>query len=291
MDVVLVSCLEMPEQDVDQAVLLDGLRARGLSTDVWAWDDPSRNWAEPRLAVIRSTWNYHHDLPAFLAWVDRAGAATTVLNSPALVRANAHKQYLRTLAGAHVPVVPTMWFAREETPPLRKLLAHQGWDRVVVKPAVSAGSWMTALFEADMHAGAELRAHELLRSRDVMVQPYVASVEEYGERSLVWINGSLSHAVRKARRLEADTESVSRTAVDIADDERALALMALETSLEQHGRGLCVQDLLYARIDIARDESGVPMLMELELIEPSLFLLQAPMALDALVSAIQSHAQ
>ena len=109
-----------------------------------------------------------------------------------------------------------------------------------------------------------------------MVQPYMRSVEEYGERSLIWIAGELTHAVRKSPRLGDAAEDVSE-ALTIAEDERALAEEIMGDIPEQ---------LLYARIDLIRDDVGSPLLAELELVEPSLFLAQAPHALERFVAAI-----
>jgi hypothetical protein len=111
----------------------------------------------------------------------------------------------------------------------------------------------------------------------MLVQRYEPAVEGYGERSLIWIDGALTHAVRKNARFAADQENVSNTSVPIADDERALAERVLAAA---------PQPLLYARIDIVRDPEGQPRLMELELIEPSLFFAQHPPAVARMAAAI-----
>jgi hypothetical protein len=114
---------------------------------------------------------------------------------------------------------------------------------------------------------------------DALVQPYQASVAEYGERALVWIDGEFTHAVRKSPRFVGDPERVS-PAVPIAPDEAELAHAALAAASDRGGA------LLYARVDVVRDEAGAPRVMEVELIEPSLFFLKAPHALDRYVRAV-----
>lgn len=114
------------------------------------------------------------------------------------------------------------------------------------------------------------------------MQPYLSSVEGHGERAIVWIDGEPTHAVRKSPRFLGDAESVS-AAMPIGADEAELARRAVAAASEATG------PLLYARIDVARDEHGSPVLMELELVEPSLFFTQAPTALDRYVAAVKQR--
>jgi hypothetical protein len=151
----------------------------------------------------------------------------------------------------------------------------------VVKPAVSASSYRTLHADAETLDEGDAHLRELLAERDVLVQPYISSVEDYGERAVIWIDGSFTHSVRKSPRFSADDEAVSE-ALPIAEDERLVADKTL---------AFVAQPLLYARIDLARDSDGRPQVMELELIEPSLYLLQSPDALSRLVSAICARAR
>jgi glutathione synthase/RimK-type ligase-like ATP-grasp enzyme len=274
-DVALASCVVLPEPDPDLAPLLDALRAAGLSSEARAWDDPDADFGEARLTLLRSTWNYSEQPDRFLAWIDHVAARSVLWNGRETVRWNAHKRYLLDLEARGVPVVPTHLVARGEATTLSNLARRRGWSEVVVKPAISAGSRGTLRAPAESPEGeAHLR---LLASReDVLVQPYLASVEGHGERAIVWIDGELTHAVRKAPRFLGDPESVS-TPVPIAKDEAHLA---------RHAIAAAPGPLLYARVDLARDEHGASLLMELEVIEPSLFFARAPAALDRYVAAV-----
>jgi hypothetical protein len=274
----LVTCRPLPEPDPDEAPLLAALGAAGLDARLAVWDDPAESW-DGGLSVIRSTWDYHLRVDAFLAWVDLAAARSTLLNPAPAVRFSAHKRYLSELAAAGLPVVPTVQLARGASVRLGEVAADRGWRDVVVKPAVSCASFRTARFGAGEAAG-DAFLRELLRDRDAMVQPYLAAVEGHGERAVVWIDGAVTHSVRKSPRFGGESESVSAALVP-ADDERATA----EAFMAHVGR-----DLLYGRVDLARDERGRPLLMELELIEPSLFLVQHPPALERLVRAIRERA-
>ncbi|MCK6544918.1 hypothetical protein L6R52_03560 [Myxococcota bacterium] len=278
----IATCTDLPEPDRDQELLLDALRDAGASADLLAWDDPAIAWESVDLAVIRSTWNYHHTLDAFLAWADATSAKTQLLNPASVVRWNTHKRYLLDLEAKGTRVVPTELVPRGAPhPSLAELCARRGFGDVVVKPAVSAGSYETHKIHAADHTRGDAVLTRLARERDVLVQSYVASVEGYGERSLIFIDGALSHAMRKSPRFADGVEQVTGP-LPIADDERTFAERLL-ASIDA--------PLLYGRVDVARDEEGAPMLMELELVEPSLFLAQHPPALARFVEAILRSAR
>jgi O-ureido-D-serine cyclo-ligase len=220
--------------------------------------------------LIRSTWNYSRHLPAFSAWIDRVAAAAPLWNPPDVIRPNLHKRYLLELAARGVPVVPTTMVA----PNHGEVAFPRG--KFVIKPEVGGGSWLTRAFGlGDDHAA---RAHlrDVLRHGNALVQPFVSSVVDYGERALVWIDGELSHAVRKAPRFSGDRESTTGP-LPIADDEREVANAALAPVADR---------ILYARIDLARDGDGRPMVMELELVEPSLFFARGFGSVDRFVAGL-----
>ncbi len=283
MDVALASCVNLPEPDLDEAPLLAALDAAGLDARVLAWDDPAADWPAARMTVLRGTWNYPRRPRAFAEWVEATARVTELWNPLPAVRWNLHKGYLLELASQGVAVTPTELVPRGSRRRLADVMAARGWTDVVVKPAVSAASYRTRrVRDARLPDGdAHLRA--LTADGDALVQSYLPSVEAYGERALIWIDGELTHAVRKTRRLADDDEAVS-AAVPIAPAEAALATAALERAAAAVGG-----PLMYARIDLAPGPGGEPVLMELELIEPSLFFPQSPRALDCFVAAIRKR--
>jgi glutathione synthase/RimK-type ligase-like ATP-grasp enzyme len=274
--IALVTCRVLPEPDPDQDLLLGALRGAGMEAHMLAWDDPDADPSVFDVCVLRSTWNYHRAPAAFLEWIDRAAASSRVVNPPAVVRWNVHKGYLRELERAGVPVIPTAWFARGAAADLRRTMEERGWNDVVVKPAVSAGSFGTERFARGTVESGQAFLEGVVAERDAMVQRYMRGVEEPGERAVVCIDGLLTHAVVKAPRFSGGVERVSG-ATPVYEGERAVAAHALS----------CVGGaLLYARIDLVAGDDGAPVLSELELVEPSLFLLQHPPALARLVAAI-----
>ncbi len=259
----VATCRELPEVDVDEVPLRDALAAAGIDATWQAWDDPAADWNGPTL--IRSTWNYSLHLEAFLSWIDRL---PVVWNPADIVRANVRKRYLLELAARGVPVVPTQLVE----PGARARVTA----RCVIKPEVGAGSLDARVFapgDPDIEAHVA-RIHQRCAA---LVQPYVQSVHDYGERSVVWSDGELTHEIRKTPRFSGDSEQIDGP-YPIADDERAVALAALAPYADR---------ILYGRVDLARDAAGQPMVMEMELVEPSLFFARHPPALARYVTALR----
>lgn len=260
----LATATSIDDPDVDDAPLRAALAARGLRAATWAWDDATIDWAAARVCVLRSTWNYYRQPQSFLSWVDRCAAATRLWNPAPLVRWNSHKSYLLALAAQGVAVVPTLLVPAGGTIPFAALASR--WPRMVIKPAISAGSYQTWRIDGGAALAERAALERLVADHDLLVQPYVPSVEDYGERSLIWIDGALTHTVRKGARFAGDAEQITPVPETTAA-ERALAQAALAAAQTLGGAAP-----LYARVDMARDAAGQPCLMELELIEPSLFL-------------------
>lgn len=278
MRIALVTCAEWPQLYDDDQPLLRELRSRDLPTDPVVWDDPAVDWATHDVAVIRSTWDYTFRPEEFLAWADRVGAVTLLHNPAPVVRWNADKSYLRDLESAGVPIVPTAWV--DATADLSYLMEHHGWAEVVVKPSISAGARDTMRVDArDVTAGQAL-LDALVARGTAMVQPYLRDVEAYGERSLLFIAGELTHTVRRRPALAGGSVDEADAAVAAADE-----IATAEAVLAQ-----VKEPLLYARVDLVRDDAGVARVIEVELIEPQLFLRFSDLAVVRLADAIVASA-
>jgi glutathione synthase/RimK-type ligase-like ATP-grasp enzyme len=240
--------------------LLAALAAAGVRAEVRAWDDPGADWASARACLLRSTWNYVRHYPEFLAWIDRCAAGTRLWNPAPVVRWNSHKGYLTELGARGLPVVPTRLVRRGERARLEALAAD--WPALVVKPAVGAGSFQALRVSRAELARGQAHLDANLPERDMLVQPYFPGVEAHGERALVWIDGAFTHEVRKSPRFAGDGADIS-AALPVGAEEQAVAEQILAAA---------PGPLLYARVDLVRDGDGRPHLMELELVEPSLFI-------------------
>jgi hypothetical protein len=199
-----------------------------------------------------------------------------LVNPLPLIQWNLHKAYLEELRLQGIPVVPTQWVPKGAEAPFEQVLRDRGWRKAVVKPAISAGSFSTRSFSADDSHRAQRFLDTRTRRMDMMIQEHIASVDAEGERAIVWIAGEVTHVVRKAPRFSKDDERVSRGMAPTAE-ERAFAEAAMAKWRDE---------ALYARVDVMSGTDGQLLLSELELIEPSLFFLQCPRALDRFVDAV-----
>lgn len=252
--------------DADLPLMLDALRARGVDAVAAAWDAGDFDWSRCTAVVIRSTWEYAERWPEFLAWADAVQGATRLDNPAGLVRWNTDKRYLGELAGRGVPVVPTRFLAPGEA------VALPGRGQFVVKPTVSAGARDTARYAEHHHdlAAGHIAALHAAGST-AMVQPYLSRIDE-GERALVFLGGVFSHAIRKGPVL-TDVGVVDNDRVphpDLVPHRPSAAELALAEAALAAVPGS--KTLLYARVDIASADDGSPVVMEVELVEPNLFM-------------------
>jgi glutathione synthase/RimK-type ligase-like ATP-grasp enzyme len=247
--------------------VIPALASCGLSAAPRVWDDPTVRWDEFRVVVIRSTWDYSSRRDGFLSW---ASSVPRVLNPVPVLTWNTDKTYLRALAQSGIPTVPTTWL----DPGSRDSDIRLPHGNLVVKPAVSSGAQNTSRYGPDDHTAARAHVARLLDSgREVMVQPYVTTVDAHGETGLIYIDGAFSHAIRKSALLRAAgvttdelwaREDITPRIPD--SSERAVADAVLDALPWPR------ETLLYARVDLVRGDEGSPWLLELELAEPSLFL-------------------
>lgn len=294
--VALATATDAWPLDEDALPLCQALEARGIAVEPRVWNDPAARWDDVALVVVRSTWDYAPQREAFLAWSDRVAARTALCNPPAVLRWNTDKAYLHDLEAAGIAVVPTALVEPELSATDRKELlgghvrrfAASGSNEFVVKPSVSAGSKDTGRFALEeLDRAATLCEGIAASGRTTMVQPYLEAVDRVGETGLVYFDGVLSHAFEKGPLLApgAEAEHGLFAAEHIAPrtataQERAAADVVMAEVLRRFGR------VLYARVDLLRDDDDRPILLELELTEPSWFLGTDPGAAERAAGAI-----
>jgi hypothetical protein len=261
--VLLASCSELPVGDGDDDALVAALGDVGVHAS-WAPWDSGADFASADLVVLRTTWDYADRLEEFLAW---CGSVPALVNPPDVIRWNLDKSYLVQLAGLGVPVVPTTLLRVGDRP---------SWPSgtFVVKPVVGAGS-VGALKVADGdHAAAD--AHWASLGVPALLQPYQSTVDEVGETALVYLGGQFSHAFTKGAMLTDDAvlDPTGKFVVERlapAEPDAARRLVAEDVLDAATGvLGIRRADLLYARVDLVAGNDGSPLLLELELAEPSL---------------------
>lgn len=282
--IALATCKDLPELDPDDHPLIKAFAEAGAEAMPAIWSDPGVDWDAFDLVVIRNTWDYTDALPEFLSWVKSLGSRSR--NSFDTIQWNANKTYLRDLAAIDIEVIPTQFVEPGE----HKWEIPDSVD-YVVKPSVSAGSRDTRRFSGSKKSRPEAQGLiDAIHStgKTVMIQPYLDSVDLDGETALLYLNGSFSHAIRKGPLLQKDVEAELAHGLfvqEVIDPRvaRADQLLVGGAVLDHVSREFGTP--LYARVDLIDQADGKPMLLELELVEPSLFFATAPASLDRFVEA------
>ncbi len=256
--VAIVTCLGA--NDPDNPILLDAIAIAGVPADVVVWDDPSVRWERYDLVVVRSTWDYSKRRGEFLQW---AKQIKHLANPYGVVEYSTDKHYLSDLKDHGLRIVPSHFCNVGKKP---RFFDHD----FVVKPCVGAGSMDAARYHADEHDAALTHVKALhAAGRDALLQPYVDSVDSLGERALIFIDGKYSHALRKGPML--NVTELERSPLFRRDQMAAAvgepdAILYGEKVLNAKG----FDHLLYARVDLVMMDDHWAV-MELELVEPSLF--------------------
>lgn len=286
--VAFVTYRQHPRMTADDSTLYKPLADYGIRLSGAAWDDLTVRWMDFDAVVLRSTWDYHLRLPEFLQWIDSVeGAGVSVWNPPALVRWNAEKTYLREIAARDVAIVPTVWLAQGDAADLPALLAAQGWSEAVIKPSVSASAYKTWRVSAAQAAGHQGRLDSLLKQSGVLVQAFIPQIATHGEWSLVFFrqwNGTVtfSHGV-------CQQPEVGDMRVQVEYGGQIVSRQPPAALVTQAHRILDIvpYEWLYVRVDgLFVDEQFA--LMELEFIEPHLFLSEDREAPQRFAAAIRS---
>lgn len=288
--IVVTDVYAAEDPDYDTPLLLPALAARGADPTAVVWHDAAVDPASFDLLVIRSPWDYPERPAEFAAWLDRAERATRVVNSPATMRWNLDKTYLRDLESAGIRVVPTTYATTADAAGA----AIDAHERVVVKPAVSAGARDTGLFDASDAAAFALATRIVARGDVAMIQPEIEELSEGREKALYVIGGDLTHAISKGAILapgggfRGGVYRENPVPVEATPAERAFAADVLRAVRRATGG----EAPLYARVDTVDSARYGLCLLEVELVEPALNLHVAPhvtgILADAIVSALGS---
>ncbi len=282
-DVAVVSSKDLRDLNEDDRILVDALRTRGLTARAVAWRGEPVDWWRVGMAVVRSTWDYSTRCSAFLEWARTVNDESILVNGLEVVRWNLDKRYLTGLAGRGCPVVPTKCFERGRAPALDATLHENGWDEGVIKPVVSAGGRDTYRVRRG-DAAAAGRFARLVAREAMMVQPFLHRILDEGEVSLMFIDRVWTHAVlKRARPGEYRVQDDHGGSVHAFEPDAALVERAASIVDAVEG------DLVYARVDLARDAAGSWVLMELELVEPELFLRYSAESVARLVTALETR--
>lgn len=279
--VALATYARAPQLAPDDQLVPPALAALGVDSEPAVWSSTGVEWNAFDAVIIRSCWDYNLRFAEFLDWIDRLDAAGVELwNSPSIVRWNADKRYLLDLARRGVATVPTIVVPCGAGHEVESIVAAEGWTRFVIKPSVSLNGYETYALHSPLDDSARAAIAHVTAIGDALLQPFADEVSRDGEYSFTFIDGELSHAtLKRAKAGEFRVQTVYGGSVEPIDAPAALSDQA------SHALGVLPQMPLYARVDgIARGSAFL--LMELELIEPNLFLATATGAANRFAAAI-----
>ncbi|MEM6646429.1 MAG: hypothetical protein AAF730_09270 [Bacteroidota bacterium] len=285
MHIAYLSTDDLGAYETDEALTEAPLAERGCTVEYVSWTAAAADWSRFDAVVIRTPWDYHKHVGAFLERLEAIEASgTPLLNALPLVRWNADKRYLRDLEQRSIAIVPTVWGEAEQPVSFEALFEQLDTDAIVVKPVVSAGAMDTFRLQHPVSAEQKAQVEQPFAERPFMAQPFVKAVVTEGEFSVFVFDGAYSHCILKTPKagdFRVQEEFGSRLV--LVEPEPAL--------LEAAERVLAVLDEvpLYARVDLVRMPSGTFALMELELIEPGLYFRLDPSSATRFAKAVISH--
>jgi glutathione synthase/RimK-type ligase-like ATP-grasp enzyme len=279
MRIAFVTCERPIERDVDLDFLVPAMRRRDVAVEVPGWSDPAVDWSGFDMAVLSSTWDYFERQDEFRDWLRSVAGATRLVNPLGIVEWNLDKRYLIELEAAGVPTIPTVWVEPGGEEEAAAEIAELGWETIVIKPVIDLGARNLVRVGA-AHAERMLGAYDVA----TMAQPYLPSVPSEGELSLVYVDGELTHSLRKV-----PARGDFRVQPQYGGTHEYEEFGAIVRDVADGAVGVSPELPLYARVDIVGTDDG-PAVIELELIEPALYLDTAPEAAETMADALLAAA-
>ena len=265
----------------DDQLLQSALARHGISTVRIDWANPDVDWSQFRCAVFRTTWDYFERQAEFTAWLNRVRGQTRLCNDAALISWNLDKHYLADLEAKGIPIVSSKFIERGSKVTLHEMFVESGWDEAIIKPCISGAARHTYRINRESVAPLEPVVRQLLTDESLILQPLQQSVMRDGEDALMFFNGRFTHAVRKVPK-----PGDFRVQDDYGGTMHPHEPSAAQIEFAQRALAACQPAPAYGRVDLVRDNHGNLAVMELELIEPELWLRNHPAAATAFADEI-----
>lgn len=260
----MVTSRKMPKADLDSDLLIDELADLGITAKIIPWDSDI-NWSGVSLVLLRTTWDYFYRHLEFSKWVKKVSGLTKLVNPSKLVLWNMHKSYLLYLEKKGVAIVPTILITKNQARDSAVIFNSLKFTEIVIKPAISGGG-VGVLMGKKSDPKLFDHLNELLKTHDVLIQPFVSDIIGNGEVSLIYFDGEFSHAIHKK---SADGEY--RVQEEYGGSVHLYNPDFRELKIAENILSKIAVLPTYARIDLVNYKNN-PVLMELEIIEPELFL-------------------
>jgi glutathione synthase/RimK-type ligase-like ATP-grasp enzyme len=268
----------------DDTLLQKALEKRGITSVRLDWADPKIDWSRFKAIVLRTTWDYFERIDEFISWLKRVEKETMVINEPGLIWWNLDKHYMRDLREKGIPVVESRFIEKGEKLDLKQEIEDFGWEEAVIKPCISGAARHTYRVNRDKADKIDEIIKPVLAKEAFILQPFLNDVEKTGEDTLVVIGGVVTHAVRK----------VAKPGDFRVQDDHGGTVHHHEPSEEQirlaeRTFSVCKPVPAYGRVDMVRDNNGNWVVMELEIIEPELWLRFCPEAAEKFAEVLASR--
>ena len=265
----------------DDRLLQEALEELGLSSVRVDWARPDVDWSQFRAVVFRTTWDYYYRFEEFSDWLKKVEQQTKLINDDSIIWWNLDKHYLADLEEKGIPVVASRFLETGAPMDLKALLRETGWEEAVIKPCISGGARYTYRVTRENAGRVESLIRPVLEQESFMVQPFIEEIVDTGEDTLMVLNGTYTHAVRKVAK-----PGDFRVQDDHGGTYQLYTPTAGQIDLAERVMEVVEPIPEYARVDMVRDNDGRWSIMELELIEPELWLREHPPAAKYLAQAI-----
>ncbi len=280
MKVALLTCQKLPNLLETDQLLIPELAKHNIQAEAAIWDDPTINWLSYDLLIFRNTWDYYEkqlEFDSWLSYIDKLGIRT--LNSISIINQNKHKFYLRELEKQGFTILPTVFIDKTENLNLSEIIPNN-WKKAVIKPAYSAGSYQTSVFEVSDIQKTNQKYQPIAAEKELLLQQFMPEIQTLGETSFIFFNKKYSHAVNK-KPVEGEFRIQSQFGgiYTLSNPEQAIIdqAAAIVATFEA--------DLLYARVDGILINNKLH-LMEIECIEPDLYFNLEEGSISTFVDAI-----
>lgn len=272
---------------IDAHLAIPHLQDLGWSVEQIAWKREDVDWGRFDAVYIGTPWDYPADPSRFVSVLEAIEASGVILvNDLGTVRWNLRKTYLREIAANGIDIVPGLWFDNFQGQSINSLFDALGGEQIIIKPVISTNARNTFLIErADVwRKNAEVSA--TFAAQAFVAQPFIAAIRTEGEYSLFYIGGAFSHAIQKRPKMQDFR----------VQEEHGASLVAVdpESSLKEIAENLLAMldpMPVYARCDFVRGNDGRFLVMEIELIEPSLYLRMQEGSANRFASAFDTYAR
>lgn len=265
----------------EDRLLSSALEKRGLRVTRTYWDNPEFNWSETKYVLFRTPWDYFNRYDEFEPWLKNAGKVTRFINPIEIIYWNIDKHYMLDLEKAGINIPPTVFIEPGDKRSLKEITAGLTWDELILKPAISGGAWHTYRLNRSNIAEHEEVFAELIKDKSMLLQEYQKTILTEGEVSYMVIGGKFTHAILKKGKQDdfRVQESFGGTIHEYTPSEEEIEFAQNVVRVSKPG-------IIYARVDVMRDNNGKLTLGELEVFEPALWLRKYPPAADLLALKI-----